>query len=354
MPTLFTNIAHGNEPYILAASIGVGLGEIVIPEIYPVRQAEILRRWVGDNPNVYLDRRSGEILDRILFRGNYQDYVKRVVDNHKEVRDELNDHLRDFEAVSLRGERKRFKSPEIELNIGSPISTGRRSFYVFPGMCSEYAKRSPIKVDYIDDFIRIAEETEYDQQTIFIPEINTFSYLQREPNKKEIPTPPLKRLRYHNAQIRPGIFVTLPGSMVLADELVKASESVGMEVYHFPQDSRLPGTIVDTHEVIFNPNILAVLARSGWGTLWLCQLAEKPIITPDWRETDDTEIYHNNRTVEELGLGVVYQDFTGDAIQTALTKVDKIRQLNRMLFDMFGTLDGIGFVQEKIREALKV
>ena len=184
MPTLFVNMSHGNEPYILAASIGVGLGEVVIPEIYSERQSAILRHWVGDNPSVYLDRKAGEILGRILFRGKYQDYVKRVVNNHKEVRDELKDHLRDFEAVSLTGERKRFKSPDIELNVGSPISTGRRSFYVFPGVHSEYAKRSPIKVDYIDDFIRIAEETEYDQQTIFIPEVNTFSYYNENPTKK--------------------------------------------------------------------------------------------------------------------------------------------------------------------------
>lgn len=63
MRTLFANLTHGNEPYILAASIGNDLGDVVIPLVYPEKQEKILRGWVGDKEHIYLDRNSGDILN---------------------------------------------------------------------------------------------------------------------------------------------------------------------------------------------------------------------------------------------------------------------------------------------------
>lgn len=355
MPVLYANISHGNEPYILAASVGVSSGEIVIPEVYPGWQQHTLRRWIPQDlwNKVYLDREGGDILDAVLFRTNYNDYVRRVATQQKNVGDSLAQHLKDFEAISLAGKRKRFRNPEIELNVGSPISTPiPRSFYLYPGLLSEYAENCPVSVEGIQEFARIAKENETRQEMVFISTINSFSYTSREPVEKEVPTPPLKRKGYHNSPIHEGIFASLPGSMILADELINAAKRADIEVYHLPENKELPGREVRTHNVIFNPNIKAVLARAGWGTLWLCQVAEKPIITPARRDTDDPEVYHNNQTVDALGLGVVYEEFSPKVIQEASTKVDKINQLNRILFERFGTLDGISFVQGRIERVL--
>ncbi len=353
MTTLFAAISYGNEPYILAASIGTGLGEVVIPEIYP-GEREILRRWVGDDPRIYLDPVSGIILSRVHFRDDYKNYIQRVLTDGKSVEDDLSHHLRDFEAVSLTGERKRFRDPEIELNIGLPISTHRRrSFYVFPGLISEYAQKSPVDTAGEESFIKCAQEIERSHRLIFIPEVNAFSYLGRGPGEREVYTPPLKRRGKHSEQIDEGIFLTLPGSRVLADDLSRAAKKANMHIYHLPEnEGGLPGTTVENHEIIFNPNIKVVLARAGWGTLWLCQVAEKPIMTPIWKQNDDPEIGHNNQTIKKLGLGVVYEEFSDTTIREALTKVDKIKELNGRLLEKFGTLDGIGFVQERIRSSL--
>lgn len=352
MKTIFVNIAHGNEPYILGGSIGYGLGEVIIPNIYKNRQLEILKRWVGNNPGVYLDDVSGSIIDKILFHGDYADYISRVVANKKTVENELDYHLKDFEAVSLTGKRKRFRKIDIEINAGSPISTRYRSFYVFPGLHSEYASNSIIKYENVDSFVASVKETEERQQKIFIPKINSFSYFDRAPVKNEISTPPLKSKSTNNQKIERGILVSLPGSMVMAKELIEASKSSEVTIYHMAQDNRLPGFVTDNHEIIFNPNIMAVLARSGWGTLWLCQVAEKPIMCPIWKSTDDPEIYHNNITVEKFGLGVIYEKFNSDVLRKALSKADSIKRLNESLYDEFGTLDGIRFVQEKISSDL--
>jgi len=354
MRTLFANLAHGNEPYILAANIGNALGDVVIPLIYPDRQEKILREWVGNSKHVYLDRGSGDILSRIIFHGNYQDYINRILREGKSVKAELTEYLKDFEAISLAGEKKRFKQPKIELNIGSPLSLEKtKSFYIFPGLISEYAANSPVNVEGLKDFITLAKDTEEKHKMIFIPEINSFSYKRRGRGKKEVSTPPLKRKGYNNDPIERGILVTLPGSLVYKDELCRAAEKT-RKIYHLAGDD-LPGEPLPahtTHEIFFNPNIVAVLAKAGWGTLWLCQVGEKPIIAPAWRETDDLETYHNNQTVEALGLGIIYKEFTEDLIQQAITKVDRIKQLNRELYEMFGhfTWDGISFVQEEIKE----
>lgn len=352
MKTLFANLAHGNEPYILAATIGSALGDTIIPLLYPEKQESILKRWIGNSENIYLDEGSGRILSRITFRGNYRDYFGRVLTNGKNVVSDLSDYLRDFEAVSLAGKRKRFSRPDIELNVGFPIILPNiKSFYIFPGPISEYARSSPVNVEELDEFVELAKEAEAKHEIIFIPAVNSFSYKNRKPVEREVSTPPLKRKGSHESPIEKGIFATLPGSLVLENELKETVEKSKMKIYHLPQDN-LPGEVVNTHEIIFNPNIVAVLARAGWGTLWMCQAAEKPIIAPAWKPTDDPEIYHNNKTVEALGLGVVYEKFSEDIIRDAATKTGKIKSLNKQLFKTFGTLDGITFVQEKIKERL--
>jgi len=356
MKTFFANMSHGNEPYVLAANVGISLGDVIIPQIYHEKQRQILKRWFGSNPRIYLDRRGGNILRPLLFDGDYASYINRVVRYKKALKRKLERHLKNFEAVSLTGEKKSFANPDVELNIGSPFRTSaRQSFYIFPGLLSEYAENCPVKVENIGAFIDFARENEAGHEKIFIPEINSFSYRKRKPKKNEISTPPLKRKGNHKERINQAILVTLPGAATPHSELIGLAGDIqkyGFDTYRLAEDTKLHGKVAETHEIIFNPNLKAVLARAGWGTLWLCQVAEKPIITPCWKQTDDPEIYHNNLTIKELGLGVVYKNFGGKVIAEALSKVGKIKELNKGLFDKFGTLDGISFVQQKIKEML--
>jgi hypothetical protein len=347
-----TYSGHGHGPYLIAAGVGRELGSVIINRFprFGDLQDKILRKWYGDDPNIFIDEGSGKILAQIDFFGDYRDFVRRNLAHGKEVRKELRDYLRGFEAVSLSGERREFSNPEISISAGARfVPDPEKTFYVFPALTTEMAKRAPSKVDHIEEFISIVRDEEVRYKGVFLPEITTFSYTSIEKLPQEISTPPLTHRLRNDEQLPRSIYYNLSGASGEQDrDIIRAVQQTNLQLYRAPETDG-PGLPAGP-SIIFNTNCLAQVARAGWGTIWMCQLAEKPIIAPKFRENDEPEVFHNLRTIEKFGLGVVFQSLIPEVIDSAVSKIDSIKDLNRQLLRKFGTLDGLQFVAGKIRE----
>ncbi|MEK7082983.1 MAG: hypothetical protein AAB972_02330, partial [Patescibacteria group bacterium] len=66
-----------------------------------------------------------------------------------------------------------------------------------------------------------------------------------------------------------------------------------------------------------------------------------PLVVPDFDSHDDPEIYFNNKSVEELGLGIVYR---GQALEKILEQAPRIKKscenVKKQILEKWGTLDG--------------
>ena len=349
---IMTYSAHGHGPYLIAAGVGREIGPVIINHFprYGNVQLEILKKRYGKDPNIFMDRGSGEILSQIDFFGDYRDFIRRNNRYGERVRKELADHLRSFEAVSLAGEKRLFKSPKLSISAGARfVPFPEKTCYVYPALMSTIAKYSPFEIDGIDKFVEALEVEESCYERIFIPEINPFSYTSIKRLKREISVPPLSHMLENYENIPKSIYYNISGATDRQnEEIIRAVKKTDLQIY---KATEAIGPGIPAHpSIVFNKNCIAQLARAGWGTLWMGQLAEKPIIAPPFKENDDPEIYYNIKTVEKFGLGVIFDKLTAKIIADALTKVDRIKRLNRKLLKKFGTLDGLSYVANQIRE----
>jgi len=352
MKTVFSHCASGHEPYLIAAGVGKQIGEVVVPQFPTYKaQPQILADWYGKDPKIFLDQTAGQITDKLGYHGDYREFIKINLREGENVKKELIEHLRDFEAVSLTGTKKQFKNPEIGVSIGAVtyVPHLEKTHFIYPCTNSEIVDQSPYHIEGKEEFVKIARKEEEQYKRVFIPEINTFSYKSREMLHNEVSTPPLKGSLINQQNIEKGIFYNISGTgSELNTAVLDAVKKSNLVVYK-PSFADGPG-IKSNPDVIFNSNCIAMVARAGWGTMWMCQRAEKPIIAPAFKENDDPETYHNNITIEKVGLGVVFDDFDPSVIERALARTEIIKGLNKQLEMKFGTLDGLQYVAQKIQE----
>jgi len=351
--TVMSYSAHGHAPYILAAGLGREIGNVVVNRFprYGEIQEHVLKKHYGKDPNIFIDEGSGRILAQIDFFGDYGDYVARNLRRGEKVRKELKDYLRSFEATSLAGERRTFSNPEISISLGARfVPDPERTFYVYPALTTEVAKRAPFQVKGVEEFVRVVHGEEIMYKRIFLPQITTFSYTSIEKLPQEVSTPPLTHMLKDEQEIPEGsVYYNLSGATGALDaEIIRAASRTNLRLYRAPE---IDGPGIPTGPaIIFNKNCIGQIARAGWGTIWMCQLAGKPIMAPEFRENDDPEIFHNNKTVQSLGLGVIFESISQEVIERAVATTTKIKELNNQLLRTFGTLDGIEFVAQKMQE----
>lgn len=358
MKTVMSYCGSGNAPYLIAVGIAKELGVPVIVNKFfrfgEYIQAKVLRKRFGNDPDIFIDEGSGRILSKIEFSGKYDDFVKRNVRYGEEARRELKDYIRGFEAVSLAGERREFRNPEIRMSVWARfVPDPENTYYVSGALTSEIAKRAPTKVKQIDAFIRYMRSEEKRYKRIFIPETATFSYMKLRKLPQQVSTPPLaSRLVNRQRIARKFLYYNLSGATGALDRnTITAAEESGYQLYRSPE-ARGPG--LPAHpSIIFNDRCQGVVARAGWGTLWECQLAGVPILTPAFGRNEDPEIYHNHKTIEKFRLGVIYdKGLTPGDIERAAAMRQSIRELNRRLEKKFGTLDGYKFVARNMKESI--
>ncbi len=338
-PIIYINPCHGNEPYILGALIADGVAQklrerdgveplLVVPHLYGERQEQIIS-GLGLSAKIHLDKRLGEFYQPLLFQNNdFAAHLSNLVSQQKQVQEETRKHLYDTYG-------KIFS----EINIASRISSSAPAWYAFPTIISELLTRTAQEEELCRTFplrtleqaIFIMENVEQNISAFFIPAYHTFSYDgKRVPHQKEISTPPLKPEPKINADKIPenSVYCMLSGTGSEIETMLQNARGLAEKGHHIIVPPWAGNTAFErrTPEIISNDNIVKVIGRAGWGTLWTCQVAGKDFEAVPYTPGDDPEIYFNLKTLQEVPM----------------------KQATEKQREMFGTLDGIEFVVEKI------
>ncbi len=190
--------------------------------------------------------------------------------------------------------------------------------------------------------IPLAQKLESKQKLLCLAHPGTFSYLKDRkslyPFEKLIP-PTIFPPKPNKDPIDEGIYVTITGIPGL-ERLYQEARQLGLKLYSNDPEA-VPGSEELLPHVVPNPRIKLQFARAGWGSVWLSQLSGTPLVVPNFDPKDDPEIFFNNRCIEELRLGIVYQ---GQSLKEILGESERLRpgiqKFNQELVQRFGTLNG--------------
>lgn len=367
---------HGNEPYIIAASIAMKINEIlkanglmpvriVLPSLYGNRTKQILsEEFPNQEDMIFISDDLGKILKQTEFsKAGYQAHLESVVEKQPETQENLLNFLsRPFNAISLNGEGKEFlpHNRRLEINAGANVSASdkgeKKTHFIFPVLLSELMEatnRKPVLKAHFNQEVlqkvqRYAQDMEETYRTAQVPYISTLSAEPwYQPTKGKTLTPALKSKRI-SPQIfiknGSGIYVMASGNEIgkeVLEHQAKKFSSKGYDIIS-PAWLKLDFGQQAIPDVIFNPDVKVVMGRSGWGILWMAQVAEKPFIAlpPLW--FDNPEILLNNGAITEYGLGVEFNAKEGlvEAVQAGKTSSENIRKLNEKIYRELGIPQG--------------
>lgn len=316
---------HGNEPYLIVASAwtasnrylesrGLKGTVLLLPKIYPQMNRILLEEFPDQGDNIFLSDELGRIQKETEFtRAGYQAHINNVASNQPRVQEEYSNSIsRPIDATSLSGEVRTFnpQNERLEINAGSNVS-GERSHFIFPITLSRLIQSilddpqalkhyDPKKLEIVQ---RYAEELEKKYRSVIIPQPGT-----RDLKEPEIPTLPFKRKQTPpNIGVKPekGIYVMGSGSGIGQEFVLYQAEQlekIGFDVFRPPWLTGFGKEALPN--ILFHPNIVAVLARAGMGIVWLSLVAGKPVIAipPNW--DDCPEINMNIHRLEKEKLGV--------------------------------------------------
>lgn len=337
MVTIFVNPYHGNEPYILGALVADALAKllgdvkIIMPLFYGDRQKGILAEQHLRTP-ILFDEKLGSLYKKILFsKGRYAEHLDDMNAHRSEVEENVRSHLEQYGI-------------DLELTIASRITSTAPSFYIFPYIISELLERTlkhpELAVSFGTERLRMLhtamETVDKKHSRFFVPSYHTFSFdTTRELFPNEVATPPLKPLPPPDTREIPeqSVYCIVSGADAERHSLIeraRALEAEGKTVF-FPQWSRVDGFKTAPPEIITNKNITKVIARAGWGTMWMCQQAGKAFEALPYTPGDDPEIFFNLETLDTTSL----------------------QQATNEQREHFTSMDGITFVAQAIARHLK-
>lgn len=382
---------HGNEPYLIAASISVKINDIlvanklkrvplVLPGIYGDRMKRILLEEFPDHADeIYISEELGNILKQTEFsKAGYQAHLRSLIQNQSKTSDNLLEFIsKPFQATSLSGQTREFlpQDRRLEINSGANITTSedssdKKTHFVFPVLLSELMEatsRSPVLKGYFDSatlkrierYAKDMEEQAY--LTTQVPYISTLSAEEHYDTNRKILTPPLKSKRsspplfIKNGR---GIYVMASGNEIGSEVLEDQARQLSLQGYDIlsPAWLQLDFAQKQIPDVIFNPDVKVVMGRAGWGIMWMTQVAEKPFIALPHLWFDNPEIHFNIRAIQEYGLGI---EFNGEenmvqAVQLGRTSSERIRELNLEIYRKLNIpqgVDGITVAAQNILQA---
>lgn len=374
MQYLVTNFAYGYGPFLRTTELALAVNQarvaigkeplgMIVPWVYGEKQRQImLEEFASSASLIFLDEKLGEILRRVFYAdSSYEEALRAWVERFDEASADARAHLESsFTTVSLEGKTHRVEGSDILFAIAraprvsfAPIPSYSATFGHISEILEQTLKESgeDISVDrsLVRRAIPIAKQVEEEQELIGLGTPGTFTHLsERMPLENEISIPPtITTPSIDSTDMAPGIYVTITGIPGL-ERLYAEARALGLTIYTNDPD-RLPGSVRAHPDVIGNPAIKLSFARAGWGSIWRTQLVNKPIVVPAFDPKDDPEIFFNNRSIEALGLGIVY---TGQPLQELATRcealIPQIEKYNNALFDRFGTLDGNALIASKI------
>jgi len=372
------NFSYGTNPYLRTTEIALGVNKelthrgqerlgLILPWIYGEKQKSILLEEFGKGhhtSDIYLDLELGEILQSVLYgNGTYMDsldsWIHHFESKSKEARAHLSGKIRvqDLKGNSstLEGDDIVFElarsprllfhtSPSINVTFGHTSEVLKRTLELPSGTCN-------IDKEPMTKAIAIAETIEQYQALHIMAQPGTF-YPERDRAANERYSPPhIAAPKSNTDNIQEGIYLTTTGIPGLR-HLYSRVKDWNIAIYSNSSNVARNSLSASPH-IVSNPNILFHYARCGWGSIWLSQIHETPIVTPSYSPNDDPEIYFNVAAVSRLKLGIVHTDQTLEEIifETRRLK-EEIRNLNQALLREFKTLSGIQYSARIIADFL--
>ena len=369
---IVTNFAYGTGPYLRTTDLAIAFNDelekagrermgIIVPWVYGAKQKRVMLEEFGEHEKKYpgeilLDLKLGEMLRSIFYADcTYEEALAAWVKNYREVSMEAYHHLSfEFEVETLSGEKRKVDGTKIRVELSrSP----RVRYHVAPAYVSTFANIADIleQAQLIPEIavdrellkkgVAAAEWVEKNPKMRCIAWPATFSPIKHiKPRyKDEILVPPIAPPPQPNDEkIEKGIFVTITGIPGL-ERLYQDAKRLGLKIYSNDTDAVL-GSVHALPHIIPNKNIVLQFARAGWSSIWISMISGTPLVVPDFDSHDDPEIYFNNRSVENLGLGIIYH---GQPLEEILTQSEEIKKssaaVRQQILDRWGTLDGNRF-----------
>ncbi len=389
-PIILVNPAHGNEPFIMGAAFardasdklvkaGFERPRIVISHLYGDNQKRILLEENEDDPSMlFLDQEFGNIMRGITYEdGDFGGNLKKIIAHYDEVEALLDQRFsRDSDEFSARsivdGSEQTFSPKNVIFSIepaGVVSVQAPLRYFAFPILVSEIL--SAVKEESLgfseSDLAHVINrmlKVEARYAHAFVPYVNPMSYkyaedLTAQPEKigerGVIYTPAMKRV-FPEATGKvsdKGVYVMFSGTnsaIEISREVAQVAREAGLAVYS-PPWVNVEGAVKAKPDTIPDRNIMAIIARSGWGTGWQAMNQEKPLLATPYAPGDDPEIYFNNKTIEALKIGRALraEDMTAQRLMEIIESLSiGTATLNQQIKERFGTNDGIDFVSSAI------
>jgi len=369
-----TNFAYGTGPYLRTVDLAIAFNEelekagrarmnILVPWVYGEHQRKVMTEAFGPHDAKYpgeilLDDKLGALLNSIFYVGSrsYEIALRQWVGTYRTVSEAAQKHLSGPIAVAtLGGERITVNGKDIafELNraprVRYDVAPAYFTSFAYMAEILERAATVPeiaVDRDLLRQGVGVAQWVEEHQRIRCIAYPATFAYLgdvvaPRYPG--QLLVPPIAPLPApNNDPIEPGIFVTITGIPGL-ERMYGDAKRLGLKLYS-NEPTAVPGSIRALPRIIPNERISFQFARAGWSSIWMSMISKTPLVVPAFDAHDDPEIYFNNRSVEELGLGVVYRGQPLEEIMEAAPAIKKsYEKICGEILRRWGTLDGNQF-----------
>jgi len=353
---IVTNFAYGTGPYLRTTELALAFNDelerlgyerlrIIVPLVYGEKQRTIMsEEFIGQTvkypDEIILDKGLGKILKKVFYDGrSYVEYLNRWAETVSNVSDEANQYLKAKYGDSIKVELNR--SPRISYNVAP-------SYFTSFGYVGEILERVKgvdglkISEKILDSAIKKINSVEKNQKIHCLAFPGTFSCVgdRRSRYSTEIEVPPLVTpILSTGEKIKKGIFVTVSGIPGL-EKLYSIVPKLGIRTYSNNPDT-VPSSIKASPRVIAGGNILLHFTRAGWNSVWLSLFSETPLVLSDFDPSDDWEIYFNNISIRNLGIGVVYHGQTAEELLKECLNI-KVKSLavKKEIIKRWGTFDG--------------
>lgn len=348
MRAIICNPSYGNNPYLrtaeMALELRTKLGEevsVVVPDLYGDKQRRILREEFGDVP-IIVDSTFGTILSTVCFDGtSFTVFLGRWLSGVDSASAAAKKHLEETYDIVCEISR----APLLELGITpayynswSRLSelykrAAEEDVGIDPALLKKASKRMErIEAGYRMHLVNVPGTFDPGPDDIAIPLSAPLSLIEKDPGGS-------------------GVYVTTSGIPQTAS-LQHIAECFGVAIYA-NDPSRLPGAHKAHPSILASGKMTAHIARAGWGSIWTSILTETPIVTPAYVKDEDPEIFFNNARIQELGLGTVFADQSGEELMEEVQRLrPRITAYKQTLLKQFGTLEGSKVAADHIAKDL--
>lgn len=348
---IICNPSYGNNPYIRTTEMALTLSDrlggkisVVIPHVYGESQSRILREHFGEDRLIILDETFGAILRKVFFDGTaYSTFLRQWIETVDDVSREAREHLHATYDILCEISR----SPLLDLGITPAFynSWSRTSHILRQAVREPLITLDPRLLEQAAERMEKLE-ARYALHMISVP--GTF-----EPEGNDVPIPLSTSTPETDEQAaQRGVYVTVSGIPDVGS-LQSIADCLGLKIYA-SDSSKIREATHALPGILLHPEIVAHVARAGWGAIGTSLSTGIPLIVPAYQEYEDPEIFFNIRRIEELGLGIAFKNQTKEILLQEIEKLrPRIAEYKKKLIQRFGSMDGAEFAADKMKQYLE-